>query len=276
MSHCIIDISIYINNPDKSRKSSRHWHLYLCVYLSVCVPVLPDSPNFPYRRYDRLPPISQFSIESDSDLSETAELIEEYEVFDPSRPRPKVILVIGKGLEQHTNTAQEWCLTLIPADSRVTRQSSKALFLCERTVSKLCTHLLVFCSSAFSGDIWFPWWACLICQVHQLSSKTVAIPPMIQVSFGCGINLLYLKVQCSLRVLKLTAVCYSLFPCLVFTLDVHENRSYSFPHITVPDPIYVFVSILWPTFKNTKNQKWVGSSCPPFQWKKTNASCVWL
>ncbi|KAK1879744.1 Adenylate kinase isoenzyme 5 [Dissostichus eleginoides] len=47
------------------------------------------------RRYDRLPPISQFSIESDSDLSETAELIEEYEVFDPSRPRPKVILVIG-------------------------------------------------------------------------------------------------------------------------------------------------------------------------------------
>uniref|UniRef100_A0A3Q3XHG2 Uncharacterized protein n=1 Tax=Mola mola TaxID=94237 RepID=A0A3Q3XHG2_MOLML len=56
--------------------------------------VLPDSPNFPYRRYDRLPPISQFSIESDSDLSETAELIEEYEVFDPSTPRPKVILVI--------------------------------------------------------------------------------------------------------------------------------------------------------------------------------------
>ncbi|XP_034146703.1 adenylate kinase isoenzyme 5 [Esox lucius] len=57
--------------------------------------VLPDSPNFPYRHYDRLPPISQFSIESDSDLSETAELIEEYEVFDPSRPRPKIILVIG-------------------------------------------------------------------------------------------------------------------------------------------------------------------------------------
>ncbi|XP_077370676.1 adenylate kinase isoenzyme 5 [Festucalex cinctus] len=57
--------------------------------------VMPESPNFPYRRYERLPPISQFSIESDSDLSETAELIEEYEVFDPSRPRPKVILVIG-------------------------------------------------------------------------------------------------------------------------------------------------------------------------------------
>uniref|UniRef100_A0A672L9R5 Adenylate kinase isoenzyme 5 n=1 Tax=Sinocyclocheilus grahami TaxID=75366 RepID=A0A672L9R5_SINGR len=57
--------------------------------------VLPDSPNFPYRRYERLPPINQFSIESDSDLSETAELIDEYEVFDPSRPRPKVILIIG-------------------------------------------------------------------------------------------------------------------------------------------------------------------------------------
>lgn len=64
--------------------------------VSVGVSVLPDSPSFPYRRYDRLPPIHQFSIESDSDLSETAELIEEYEVFDPSRPRPKVILVIGK------------------------------------------------------------------------------------------------------------------------------------------------------------------------------------
>ena len=69
----------------------------VCVCVCVCVTVLPDSPNFPYRRYDRLPPISQFSIESDSDLSETAELIEEYEVFDPSRPRPKVILVIGNG-----------------------------------------------------------------------------------------------------------------------------------------------------------------------------------
>ncbi|KAJ8270156.1 hypothetical protein GJAV_G00110970 [Gymnothorax javanicus] len=57
--------------------------------------VLPEGQNFPYRRYDRLPPIHQFSIESDSDLSETAELIEEYEVFDSSRPRPKVILIIG-------------------------------------------------------------------------------------------------------------------------------------------------------------------------------------
>ncbi len=65
-------------------------------YLHSSNAVLPDSPNFPYRRYERLPPINQFSIESDSDLSETAELIEEYEVFDPSRPRPKVILIIGK------------------------------------------------------------------------------------------------------------------------------------------------------------------------------------
>lgn len=74
----------------------------MCVCVCLCVTVLPDSPNFPYRRYDRLPPISQFSIESDSDLSETAELIEEYEVFDPSRPRPKVILVIGKEPLQQT------------------------------------------------------------------------------------------------------------------------------------------------------------------------------
>uniref|UniRef100_A0A8D0F1N3 Adenylate kinase isoenzyme 5 n=1 Tax=Strix occidentalis caurina TaxID=311401 RepID=A0A8D0F1N3_STROC len=57
--------------------------------------VIPDNSNFPYRRYDRLPPIQQFSIESDTDLSETAELIEEYDVFDPARPRPKIILVIG-------------------------------------------------------------------------------------------------------------------------------------------------------------------------------------
>uniref|UniRef100_A0A8C3CY69 Adenylate kinase 5 n=1 Tax=Cairina moschata TaxID=8855 RepID=A0A8C3CY69_CAIMO len=57
--------------------------------------VMPDNSNFPYRRYDRLPPIHQFSIESDTDLSETAELIEEYDVFDPARPRPKIILVIG-------------------------------------------------------------------------------------------------------------------------------------------------------------------------------------
>ncbi|XP_069497774.1 adenylate kinase isoenzyme 5 [Ambystoma mexicanum] len=57
--------------------------------------VLPDSANYPYRRYDRLPPIHQFSIESDTDMTETAELIEEYEVFDPALSRPKIILVIG-------------------------------------------------------------------------------------------------------------------------------------------------------------------------------------
>lgn len=66
---------------------------------------MPDSPNFPYRRYERLPPIHQFSIESDSDLSETAELIEEYEVFDPSKPRPKVILVIGKEAQPNPSLA---------------------------------------------------------------------------------------------------------------------------------------------------------------------------
>lgn len=60
---------------------------------------MPENSNFPYRRYDRLPPIQQFSIESDTDLSETAELIEEYDVFDPARPRPKIILVIGMKTE---------------------------------------------------------------------------------------------------------------------------------------------------------------------------------
>uniref|UniRef100_UPI00398F1520 adenylate kinase isoenzyme 5 n=1 Tax=Pristiophorus japonicus TaxID=55135 RepID=UPI00398F1520 len=57
--------------------------------------VLPDGPNFSYRRYDRLPPIHQFSIESDTDLTETAELIEEYMVFDPIKARPWIILLIG-------------------------------------------------------------------------------------------------------------------------------------------------------------------------------------
>ncbi|KAL0604051.1 Adenylate kinase isoenzyme 5, partial [Plecturocebus cupreus] len=65
-----------------------------CDKLSYSFAVMPENSNFPYRRYDRLPPIHQFSIESDTDLSETAELIEEYEVFDPTRPRPKIILVI--------------------------------------------------------------------------------------------------------------------------------------------------------------------------------------
>ncbi|XP_078416849.1 adenylate kinase isoenzyme 5 [Cetorhinus maximus] len=57
--------------------------------------VLPDSPSFLYRRYDRLPPIHQISIESDTDLAETAELIEEYTVFDPAKSHPWIILLIG-------------------------------------------------------------------------------------------------------------------------------------------------------------------------------------
>ncbi|KAM4663345.1 adenylate kinase isoenzyme 5-like [Discoglossus pictus] len=48
------------------------------------------------RRYDRLPPIqSQFSIDSDSDMTESSGLIQEYDVFDPNRERPKIIFVIG-------------------------------------------------------------------------------------------------------------------------------------------------------------------------------------
>ncbi|KAM8934267.1 adenylate kinase isoenzyme 1 [Pelodytes ibericus] len=48
------------------------------------------------RRYERLPPIqSQFSIDSDSDMTESTGLIQEYDVFDPNRERPKIIFVIG-------------------------------------------------------------------------------------------------------------------------------------------------------------------------------------
>lgn len=48
------------------------------------------------RRYERLPPIqSQFSIDSDSDMTESSGLIQEYDVFDPNRERPKIIFVIG-------------------------------------------------------------------------------------------------------------------------------------------------------------------------------------
>ncbi|XP_048450231.1 adenylate kinase isoenzyme 5-like, partial [Rhincodon typus] len=54
-----------------------------------------ESHSISHYRYDRLPPIHQFSIESDTDLSETDELIKEYMVFDPSKPRPRIILVIG-------------------------------------------------------------------------------------------------------------------------------------------------------------------------------------
>ncbi|XP_066466762.1 adenylate kinase isoenzyme 1 [Tiliqua scincoides] len=50
----------------------------------------------PHRLCERLPPVeSQFSIESDSDMTESTGLIQEYDVFDPSRPRPKIIFVIG-------------------------------------------------------------------------------------------------------------------------------------------------------------------------------------
>ncbi|XP_013925165.1 PREDICTED: adenylate kinase isoenzyme 5-like, partial [Thamnophis sirtalis] len=38
---------------------------------------------------------SQFSIESDSDMTESAGLIQEYDAFDPQRPRPKIVFVIG-------------------------------------------------------------------------------------------------------------------------------------------------------------------------------------
>ncbi|XP_039626405.1 adenylate kinase isoenzyme 5-like isoform X1 [Polypterus senegalus] len=37
----------------------------------------------------------QLSIESDTDLSETDELIAEYVIFDPQKPRPRIILIIG-------------------------------------------------------------------------------------------------------------------------------------------------------------------------------------
>ncbi|XP_044124288.1 adenylate kinase isoenzyme 1 isoform X3 [Bufo gargarizans] len=48
------------------------------------------------RRSERLTPIqSQFSIDSDSDMTESSGLIQEYDVFDPNRPRPKIIFVIG-------------------------------------------------------------------------------------------------------------------------------------------------------------------------------------
>ncbi|XP_058015392.1 adenylate kinase isoenzyme 1 isoform X1 [Ahaetulla prasina] len=38
---------------------------------------------------------SQFSIESDSDMTESTGLIQEYDAFDPERPRPKIVFVIG-------------------------------------------------------------------------------------------------------------------------------------------------------------------------------------
>lgn len=50
----------------------------------------------PHHLCEHQPPVeSQFSIESDSDMTESTGLIQEYEVFDPGRPRPKIIFVIG-------------------------------------------------------------------------------------------------------------------------------------------------------------------------------------
>ncbi|XP_074871628.1 adenylate kinase isoenzyme 1 isoform X1 [Carettochelys insculpta] len=55
-----------------------------------------DALAGPYHWYSCLPPIqSQFSIESDSDMTETTGLIQEYDVFDPSRSRPRIVFVIG-------------------------------------------------------------------------------------------------------------------------------------------------------------------------------------
>ncbi|XP_078502810.1 adenylate kinase isoenzyme 5-like [Lissotriton helveticus] len=55
-----------------------------------------DTIPAPCRRYERLPPIqAQFSIESDSDMTECTGLIQEFDVFDPSRARPKIIFIIG-------------------------------------------------------------------------------------------------------------------------------------------------------------------------------------
>ncbi|XP_032814483.2 adenylate kinase isoenzyme 5-like isoform X1 [Petromyzon marinus] len=54
------------------------------------------SGGVSHRRYERLPPIrAQFSIDSDSDLTETSGIIHEYDVFDPSAARPKIIFLIG-------------------------------------------------------------------------------------------------------------------------------------------------------------------------------------
>ncbi|ETE70115.1 Adenylate kinase isoenzyme 5, partial [Ophiophagus hannah] len=103
--------------------------------------VMPDNPNFPYRRYDRLPPIHQFSIESDTDLSETAELIEEYDVFDPTRPRPKIILVIGgkaKNEADHNKTSKkkfldcQWLLTMELLGGPGSGKGTQSLKIAER------------------------------------------------------------------------------------------------------------------------------------------------
>ncbi|MGH0144234.1 UNVERIFIED_CONTAM: hypothetical protein FKN15_048689 [Acipenser sinensis] len=66
------------------------------------------APLSPYRRYERLPPIqAQFSIESDSDMTVSTVLIQEYDLFDPSKPRPPIIFVVGgPGSGKGTQTAK--------------------------------------------------------------------------------------------------------------------------------------------------------------------------
>ncbi|KAM3825779.1 LOW QUALITY PROTEIN: endoglin [Vipera latastei] len=55
------------------------------------------SPSAPFSSYHRDVSCvqSQFSIESDSGMTESTGLIQEYDVFDPERPRPKMVFVIG-------------------------------------------------------------------------------------------------------------------------------------------------------------------------------------
>ncbi|XP_060697493.1 adenylate kinase isoenzyme 5-like isoform X1 [Hemiscyllium ocellatum] len=72
-------------------------------------PIFRSEPSVaPYRRYDRLPPIqAQFSIESDSDMTESSGLIQEYDVFDRTKARPCIIFVIGgPGSGKGTQTAK--------------------------------------------------------------------------------------------------------------------------------------------------------------------------
>ncbi|MBN3301596.1 KAD5 kinase, partial [Amia calva] len=68
----------------------------------------PGPGPVPYRRYERLPPIqAQYSIESDSDMTESSGLIQEYDVFDPAKPRPHIIFIIGgPGSGKGTQTAK--------------------------------------------------------------------------------------------------------------------------------------------------------------------------
>ncbi|XP_029142479.1 adenylate kinase isoenzyme 5-like, partial [Protobothrops mucrosquamatus] len=57
---------------------------------------LPSSTSAPFGSHQDVSCVqSQFSIESDSDMTESTGLIQEYDVFDPERPRPKIVFVIG-------------------------------------------------------------------------------------------------------------------------------------------------------------------------------------